>query len=605
MYIQSISKDARRGGALLFTVFILAIVLLVIVGSATSRAVYQTQDRYRYELYKDEFAAAEEAANRVFAHCQFLFRYNFPDLENAILNSPQPTVSISWEDDEGNLIETPFTIGNYSVTKVSSQVEQEPGKAPKYVQRYDLTLSALKDNTRSDHVGVAISQQFVIEYNPLHLFAIFYDPILEFAPGPQMTVNGRVHSNSDMYLQSNNRLDIEDEVTAAQSIYHGRHPDSGKSDSNGSVNITDGSGLANMQGDPSEGSDGSGWLDSSDSSWGESASDRWNGHVRTQEHGTMPLDLPIPPVADPHVIIERAKATDDPDYDANLENQKFENQAGIRIYGDSSGAISGQDASGNTIHMRYYVDGSGDAVPLADGESAPDGFTEKAIAEQNSFYDFREDTWVSTIDVNIANMAEAGYAVPSNGILYVSNEDQGDNMGGVRLTNGEELPVAPGTTGFSVASDDPVYVQGDFNSVNETLAMVAGDAISIMSNNWDDDEASNSWSNRDATPTETNAVFMNGVVPSANGNYSGGVENYFRYMEDWSGEDHTVSGSIVNLWESQKATGRWSYGNPVYKAPGRNWSWDTNLGGMNGPPGSPYGARMVRQLWTISSVPDN
>ena len=130
----------------------------------------------------------------------------------------------------------------------------------------------------------------------------------------------------------------------------------------------------------------------------------------------------------------------------------------------------------------YDMEGNEVALIYTDPDDADET---KSIYSETSFYDAREGAYVTSIDVDVANMIESGI-VPNNGILYVSNEDGGGNMGVVRMVNGAELPVAPGTTGFSVATDDPLYMQGDYNTVNKTLAMVASDALSILSNNWDD-----------------------------------------------------------------------------------------------------------------------
>jgi hypothetical protein len=164
--------------------------------------------------------------------------------------------------------------------------------------------------------------------------------------------------------------------------------------------------------------------------------------------------------------------------------------------------------------------------------------------------------------------------------------------------NGSTLPVAPGATGFSVGSDDPVYVKGDYNTVNKTLAMVAGDAVDILSNAWNDAN-DHTYANRIASNTTTNAVFINGIVPSGSGNYSGGVENFFRYLENWSGKNHTFGGSIIELFQSAKALGTWGKAS-VYSPPNRTWAWDAALGGVDSPPGTPRVVTIQRAKWEIS-----
>jgi len=283
-------------------------------------------------------------------------------------------------------------------------------------------------------------------------------------------------------------------------------------------------------------------------------------------------------MSDPHAIIERADPINDT---YSLKQERFEYKADLKIIADDFGTISGYDKDDNPVDLTY-------PDPLNPEVT-------KSIVETNTFYDAREEKWVTSIDVNIANMMEGGIC-PVNGILYVSNEDQGINPGVMRVVNGAELPSSAG--GFSVATDDPAYIKGDFNTINPTLAMVIGDALTILSNAWDD-ALSNNYSARHASETVVNAVCIQGIVPSGDATYSGGVENYFRLLENWSGVSYIFNGSIIQLWESKKAIGLWRYGNPVYAAPTRIWSWDSALGGINGPPGTPNVVEITRTQWEL------
>ena len=49
------------------------------------------------------------------------------------------------------------------------------------------------------------------------------------------------------------------------------------------------------------------------------------------------------------------------------------------------------------------------------------------------------------------------------------------------ITNGSELNAAE-----TVVSDNPTYLQGDYNNVNKKGAAVIADAITILSNRWGD-----------------------------------------------------------------------------------------------------------------------
>ena len=65
----------------------------------------------------------------------------------------------------------------------------------------------------------------------------------------------------------------------------------------------------------------------------------------------------------------------------------------------------------------------------------------------------------------------------------------------------------------------------------------------------------------------------------------------------------TCGGSIVELYESAKALGRWVYGSPVYRPspPSAPGSWDAALGGVDSPPGTPRVVTIQRAKWEIGS----
>jgi hypothetical protein len=68
-----------------------------------------------------------------------------------------------------------------------------------------------------------------------------------------------------------------------------------------------------------------------------------------------------------------------------------------------------------------------------------------------------------------------------------------------------------------------------------------------------------------------------GNVPSNGSNYSGGGENFIRFLEDWSSRSFTYYGSMIQLWKSKQGVGPWSSSSSIYTAPTtRNWYYDTN-----------------------------
>jgi len=417
---------------------------------------------------------------------------------------------------------------------------------------------------------------------PIFQFAVFYEEDLEILPGPAMLVNGRVHGNHDVYLNAGNSLTIDSALTAAGNIYHRRKD---KAAAAGTVNLRVSSGVfAAMAG-----------LDSADPDWYAQALDRWNGNVRSAEHGIDPLNLTIADPARPRMLIDLPISSDTSEEQAS----KLHYQADLVI-------LNGQ-----------AVDALGLPVDTVDPVSGQDALRATVIFDQ------REQRNMLTLEVDMERLGRSP-AWPANGLLYVAAGENVDLMpdwtsgcagcwgpGGweghtqpwlsldtafaVKVTNGAQL-AAPVT----VATDNPLYVRGDYNTVNKVGSALMGDAITVLSDDWgrvgqaasepDDDLAysTRSLADRVAANTTLNAAVMLGNTATTWGAYNGGLENVLRFMEKWSGRTLTYRGSIVDLWYSEQARGDWRYGSPVYRAPSRNWSFDTDfLTVANLPPFTP------------------
>jgi len=78
----------------------------------------------------------------------------------------------------------------------------------------------------------AVGAEFLVGYIPLFQFVAFYTNDLEIAPGPQMNLEGRVHTNANLYLNADSGpLNVRDnpangvhtvQVSAGGDIYRGR-----------------------------------------------------------------------------------------------------------------------------------------------------------------------------------------------------------------------------------------------------------------------------------------------------------------------------------------------------------------------------------------------
>jgi hypothetical protein len=220
------------------------------------------------------------------------------------------------------------------------------------------------------------------------------------------------------------------------------------------------------------------------------------------------------------------------------------------------------------------------------------------VITNKSFYDMREGRTMNIVQVDVGLLRSTGLA-PANGVVYVATT--GTPGAAVRLVNGSQLP----SQGLTVVTENPLYIRGDYNTVAKVPAAVLADAITVLSNNWagngSDTKGAMGTSSRPATATTVNAAFALG--PSGESSLDAGngqLENDIRFLEDWSGQNLTYRGSIVDLWHSQQATGSWrccgTGGTNYYTPPTRIWSYDT-LFNTNPPPGTPQGVLILRGPW--------
>jgi hypothetical protein len=126
-----------------------------------------------------------------------------------------------------------------------------------------------------------------------------------------------------------------------------------------------------------------------------------------------------------------------------------------------------------------------------------------------------------------------------------------------------------GANGFTLASPNPLYVRGNFNTTNPKPVMLAGDAITVLSGSWNDGDGALPITDpaRAASDTAVNAALVTGIVPAGNGYGSGWVANVVRLLENWNGRTLGFNGSMAVLYSSESATGVWYHGS-YYRAPG-------------------------------------
>jgi hypothetical protein len=168
---------------------------------------------------------------------------------------------------------------------------------------------------------------------------------------------------------------------------------------------------------------------------------------------------------------------------------------------------------------------------------------------------------------------------------------------------------------LTIASENPVYIQGDFNSPggNEAAAgtvatSVAADAVTLLSDNWNDvnsfitpyDDAA-----RYASQTSYRVALIAGKgIPFAQPagepvdfGTDGGVHNFLRFLELWTGLNCYYEGSLVSFYYNRQGVGLFKTYAEVYGPPTRHYSFDSNF--SQGPQWLPPRTPTLRAVNTI------
>ncbi|MGH7744611.1 MAG: pilus assembly PilX family protein [Candidatus Dormibacteria bacterium] len=171
--------------------------------------------------------------------------------------------------------------------------------------------------------------------------------------------------------------------------------------------------------------------------------------------------------------------------------------------------------------------------------------------------------------------------------------------------------------GLSIISENPVYIQGDYNDPTldpnfvtgtHAASAVMADAVTLLSDNWNDVN-SFAFPYSPGSRTAVTTMYRLAVVagkgiafknPGApNGldfGTDGGIHNFLRYLESWTKQTIDYHGSIVSFYYNHQATGIYKCCNTVYNPPTRGYKFDSEfLSPSLLPPKTP----MLRSINTI------
>ncbi|MFN8644193.1 MAG: hypothetical protein U0802_21995 [Candidatus Binatia bacterium] len=215
---ERLSAD-QRGMALIGVIVLTALLLSLAIALAV-QVGSDSQLRGAFGSGVTGFYAAESGLNRGMGEYRNIFLdYNVPsgaDFSPRTYELGDRSVTYKLSERPGN---------PQSVVIPSGQVF-----AGLNAIQYRYVVNSAATDVNGD-VEASVGAEFLVGYIPLFQFVAFYRNDLEILPGPNMVLNGRVHTNGKLYLNANNTLTIADnpaqqvftvQVSAGQGIYRGR-----------------------------------------------------------------------------------------------------------------------------------------------------------------------------------------------------------------------------------------------------------------------------------------------------------------------------------------------------------------------------------------------
>jgi len=596
---QQRSQAGFAQGTILFMVLIIVGCSLLILSGTMSRTMTVSNLNDRNQQLAVNLSAAEASVEKTIARMSYDFQnYGLGQVSANIAayrtQVPNAAENAYWgqfefSDGQGNIASNYVAV----ITNFSGALpSQYPGRTCINSPVFRILSNVRAPGSHNPDLTAACQVDVLAALVPITQWAIFYNGLLEFSSCATMTVNGPVHANADVYTGSGSLLTINGTVTTTGSVSSPRN--------NGS------------------------------SSWSQKG--KLNGKPpKSEDVPTITLSIGTNMSA-VHDIIDMPPAGATATTPA--EKARLYNLAQVQIL-----------VSNASVTLKVQASPSAGEVPGGDPAPTIKTFTNLVtlsastnlpfLTISNTFTDQREGKAVSVTDVDVAKYkqwaatnawVQGKTTAPT--ILFVANNRSftSTQLPGVRLRNGQDLPENGGL-GFTVATPNPLYVQGHYNQpVNAYLntsnttttvpAALMSDALTILSGNWKDSDSTDPATSRDAINTTVNAAILTGVLPSTgtkNTQFSGGVHNLPRLLEDWlnvssGGQQRlTLNTSILRLFNSKMATNQFrnpiNFGlanNPYYDPPVRQFSYDLNFRDYNKtPPGMPTALVLIKKDWAM------
>jgi hypothetical protein len=645
MKIALKSQPPSAGYALMLTLMFLGITLLGF-GSIMAWVSSSSVITDRNNLHVASQAAAESATEQVIASMMRDFTYTAlhpASTYQAMVPSTNGwPVVFTFQSTNGLANQTSVSIGAAAWKELPSQFSGLSG----YGQDCIVASTAITAGQRYA-VPSTVSQAIWFGNIPLFQFAIFYNQDMEINPGGSMNINGRVHSNYNIWATGNsssqpvsfndvvdasgfatNRsstLDPRSPIRTGNAVYSNTNNPVSNADSlTLPVGIDSDNNPTNVESIlrlPPTGVD-------PDSTNGQvylyNTSDLVISNSPNGINDYSPTNVLTVYYQNPNAVNRLTPVVPDVSSVQTVSSNSYvlsftvvTNLVPTYTYTTNIDSyVTGSRHNQHTVYTTNITAHAGTPITQVVTNSITNVVTSTitftnyyySFVTNQTFYDYREGKTVQAVQVDVGklntwlgnnsatggkqyddlNSADKTHGI--NSIYAYSDVGLDDStLPAVRVTDGAQLP----DDGLTVSTQLPLYVKGDYNTtdgsgtstasgdtVHTKPAALLGDAITILSSHWSDSyNSGTSAGSRSVTSANTtiNAATMEGIVPSDGTYYSGGVENFMRLLEQWSGHTLTYNGSIVVMFPSQYATTPWQKNGNYYSVPTRQWGFDNNF----------------------------
>lgn len=595
----------KKGYALLLTMFMVAISTTLLIATM-SRLGGDADLNARNGQYNASLYAAEAATERVISRMRYdflvgggadtvtnnldIYRGYYPGKLGSTEDPNGYWSNYQFSDGQGHVNAT--YVNSYS-NAVWGALDSQFAGLKGWTQIYRV-LSNAKQTTGRFNMTNAVQQDVQLISVPVFQFAIFYNGLLEFTWCATFTVNGRTHANGNIFVGSSADLTFNSTVTTTGGIYKTNW------DGHTTGQMT---GSTTYNGSP--------------------------GYATNASTLTLPIGTNSMAAAAVREIINMPPSGEDPL--SGLGIARYYNQAKVVLLVTDTNVsayfkTSSTDAPTSITVTNY-------AFYTTNNPALATNFPFLSVT--NSFIDQRElsktvrptqinvgilKNWLTTNPTVVAKFPSTSPIYPD--VMYVMDQRTiggNTNLYSVRLANGAIIPTnGPSNqpNGWTLATPNPLYVSGHYNigpggsmtagntDTSKTFpASLVSDALTILSVNWSDASSGGSLGSRGAASTTVNAAILTGIVyttDNTSNHFSGGVMNLPRLLEDWTGDTLTLNTSIVNLFNSVRATNWFVNPGVYYYAPTRSFSFDNNFTNYTKlPPATPTIGLINRSQWRV------